>query len=174
MLFFMVRFTTNCPLVSAWSSSPGSNCLLPPLRDRVQPCARFPGQHDALHYWLILVPTLIQILALILSLSVIQLLAPIRFLPLSQLGSPTPPSVRLSAFFPHRFLILTPSVRILPHFQHKLTVFVLFVRVIALFTTPASMAASRTLSVSMTLVLTASIGKNSQLGTCLRAAAWKM
>lgn len=40
--------------------------------------------------------------------------------------------------------------------------------------TPESMAASRTLSVPMTLVLTASIGKNSQDGTCLRAAAWKM
>lgn len=104
---------------------PRQQLLAHPLRDRVQPCAGFPGQHDAFHYWFILVLTLIQILALILFLSVIQLLTPIRFLPLSQLGSPTPPSVRLSALFPHRFLILTPSVRILPLFQHKLAVFVL-------------------------------------------------
>ena len=41
--------------------------------------------------------------------------------------------MRLSALFPHRFLILTPSVRILPLFQHKLAVIVLFVRVFALF-----------------------------------------
>lgn len=82
--------------------------LAHPLRDRIQPCAGSPGQRDAFHYWLILVQTLIQILALILFLSVIQLLTPIRLLPMSQLGSPTPLSVRLSAFFPHRFLILTP------------------------------------------------------------------
>ena len=37
----------------------------------------------------------------------------------------------------------------------------------------ASMAAVSTFSVPSTLVLTASTGKNSQLGTCLRAAAWK-
>jgi len=40
--------------------------------------------------------------------------------------------------------------------------------------TPASIAAVKMLSVPMTLVLTASIGKNSQEGTCLSAAAWKM
>ena len=40
--------------------------------------------------------------------------------------------------------------------------------------TPESMATSRTLSVPMTLVLTASMGKNSHEGTCLRAAAWKI
>ena len=40
--------------------------------------------------------------------------------------------------------------------------------------TPSSMAAVSTLSVPMTLVRTASIGKNSQEGTCLSAAAWKM
>lgn len=106
--------------------------LAHPLRDRIQPCAGSPGQRDAFHYWLILVLTLIQILALILFLPVIQLLTPILFLPLSQLGSPTSTSARLSALFPHRFLILTPSVQILPHFQHKLAAFVLFVRVIAL------------------------------------------
>ncbi len=37
--------------------------------------------------------------------------------------------------------------------------------------TPASTAAWSTLSVPSTLVCTASIGKNSQLGTCFRAAA---
>ena len=37
--------------------------------------------------------------------------------------------------------------------------------------TLASMAAVRTLSVPITLVRTASMGKNSQEGTCLRAAA---
>ena len=37
--------------------------------------------------------------------------------------------------------------------------------------TPASIAASSVLSVPITLVLTASIGKNSQLGTCFKAAA---
>ena len=40
--------------------------------------------------------------------------------------------------------------------------------------TPAEMAAVRTLSVPMTLVFTASMGKNSQEGTCFNAAAWKM
>ncbi|MNJ78405.1 hypothetical protein D3C77_761520 [compost metagenome] len=35
-------------------------------------------------------------------------------------------------------------------------------------------AASRTFSVPMTLVFTASIGWNSQEGTCFNAAAWKM
>ena len=40
--------------------------------------------------------------------------------------------------------------------------------------TPSEMAACSTLSVPMTLVFTASMGKNSQEGTCLRAAAWKM
>ena len=38
----------------------------------------------------------------------------------------------------------------------------------------ASTAASRTLAVPMTLVLTASIVKNPQVGACLSAAAWKM
>ena len=38
--------------------------------------------------------------------------------------------------------------------------------------TPASMAASSVLSVPITFVFTASIGKNSQLGTCFSAAAW--
>ena len=42
------------------------------------------------------------------------------------------------------------------------------------FLTPASMAALRTFSVPKTLVLTASIGKNSQEGTCFKAAAWKV
>ena len=42
------------------------------------------------------------------------------------------------------------------------------------FFTPASMAAVNTLSVPSTLVRTASMGKNSQLGTCLSAAAWKI
>ena len=40
--------------------------------------------------------------------------------------------------------------------------------------TPASIAAVSTLSVPITLVCTASIGKNSQDGTCFSAAAWKM
>ena len=40
------------------------------------------------------------------------------------------------------------------------------------FCTPSSMAAWSTLSVPTTLVFTASIGKNSQEGTCLSAAAW--
>ena len=40
--------------------------------------------------------------------------------------------------------------------------------------TPSSMAACSTLSVPMTLVRTASMGKNSQEGTCFKAAAWKM
>lgn len=40
--------------------------------------------------------------------------------------------------------------------------------------TPQSIATSRTLSVPITLVLTASIGKNSHDGTCLRAAAWNI
>ena len=39
------------------------------------------------------------------------------------------------------------------------------------FLTPASIAAFRTFSVPMTLVLIASIGKNSHEGTCLSAAA---
>ena len=39
--------------------------------------------------------------------------------------------------------------------------------------TPARSAARMTLSLPPTLVCTACIGKNSQLGTCLRAAAWK-
>ena len=43
-----------------------------------------------------------------------------------------------------------------------------------IFLTPSSMAACRRLSVPSTLVRTASIGKNSQLGTCLSAAAWKI
>ena len=42
------------------------------------------------------------------------------------------------------------------------------------FFTPASIAAVSTLSVPMQFVLTASSGKNSQLGTCLSAAAWKI
>ena len=37
--------------------------------------------------------------------------------------------------------------------------------------TPASIAAVSTLSVPITLVFTASMGKNSQLGTCFKAAA---
>ena len=40
--------------------------------------------------------------------------------------------------------------------------------------TPSSIAACSTLSVPMTFVRTASMGKNSQEGTCLSAAAWKM
>ena len=40
--------------------------------------------------------------------------------------------------------------------------------------TPASIAACRTLSVPSTFVLTACMGKNSQEGTCLSAAAWKI
>ena len=40
--------------------------------------------------------------------------------------------------------------------------------------TPASIAAVSTLSVPMTFVRTASIGKNSQEGTCFSAAAWKI
>ena len=42
------------------------------------------------------------------------------------------------------------------------------------FLTPASMAAVSTFSVPMTFVFTASMGKNSQDGTCLSAAAWNM
>ena len=41
------------------------------------------------------------------------------------------------------------------------------------FSTPSAMAACSTLSVPMTLVRTASMGKNSHEGTCLSAAAWK-
>ena len=40
-----------------------------------------------------------------------------------------------------------------------------------IFFTPASIAAVKTFSVPRTLVFTASIGKNSQDGTCFRAAA---
>ena len=40
--------------------------------------------------------------------------------------------------------------------------------------TPSEIAACSTLSVPITLVFTASMGKNSQEGTCFRAAAWKM
>ncbi len=39
--------------------------------------------------------------------------------------------------------------------------------------TPLALLASITLALPSTLVRTASIGKNSQLGTCLSAAAWK-
>ena len=42
------------------------------------------------------------------------------------------------------------------------------------FLTPASMAAVRTFSVPKTLVLTASMGKNSHDGTCFNAAAWNI
>ena len=42
------------------------------------------------------------------------------------------------------------------------------------FFTPASIAAVSTFSVPRTFVLTASIGKNSQEGTCFKAAAWKI
>ena len=40
--------------------------------------------------------------------------------------------------------------------------------------TPASIAAVSTLSVPITLVRMASMGKNSQEGTCFSAAAWNM
>jgi hypothetical protein len=40
--------------------------------------------------------------------------------------------------------------------------------------TPHSMAEVSTLSDPKIFVLVASTGKNSQLGTCLRAAAWKI
>ena len=40
--------------------------------------------------------------------------------------------------------------------------------------TPSSIAAVKTLSVPMIFVLTASIGKNSQEGTCFKAAAWNI
>ena len=46
-------------------------------------------------------------------------------------------------------------------------------RQVMLFT-PSSMAAVSTLSSPITLVLSASIGKNSHEGTCLSAAAWKI
>jgi hypothetical protein len=40
--------------------------------------------------------------------------------------------------------------------------------------TPSAIATLRTFSVPKTLVFTASIGKNSQEGTCLSAAAWNI